>query len=127
MSNKLLETAMNLPVHDEQVEECTGYHLYFQRMISEICSRRIYDVFLTGVSNVLGSCCVVFGLPLVICLTFNTQALNLNNGLVLFGAACRDSVRDCFVMKTSEQNTLHLPPPSVRPSVRQFPYMGTES
>jgi hypothetical protein len=73
---------------------------------------------LTGVSNALGSCCVMFGLPLVICLTFNIQVLYLNNGVVLFGAACRDSVRDCFVMKTSEQNTLHLPPPSVCPSVR---------
>jgi len=44
---------MNLLVVGEKNEECGSYHPYFQRMISEICSRRMYDVFLTGVSNAL--------------------------------------------------------------------------
>lgn len=114
LCNKLSDIAMNPPVEGKAgEEESGGYQLYFQRMISEICSRRMYDVFLTGVSNALGSCCVMFGLPLVICLTFDIQVLNLNNGIVLFGAACRDSVKDCIVMKTSEQNTLYLPPPFI--------------
>jgi hypothetical protein len=46
-------TAMNHQVQDDCQEECGSYQLYFQRMISEICSRRTRGVFLTGVSNAL--------------------------------------------------------------------------
>jgi hypothetical protein len=53
LCNTLTEITMNRQVQDEWDEECGSYHLYFQRMISEICSSRIYDVFLTGVSNAL--------------------------------------------------------------------------
>jgi hypothetical protein len=71
----------------------------------------------------------MFGLPLVICLSLNIQVVNLNNGVVLFEAVRRDSVKDCIVMKTSEQNTplttlFTYRQDFIRP--HSFPYMGKE-
>lgn len=71
----------------------------------------------------------MFGLPLVICLTFNIQVVNLNNGIVLFEAVKRDSVKGCFVMKTSEQNALLMTVLTYRQVLhtpRPFPYMDKE-
>lgn len=105
----LSEITMNLQVQDEWREKCGGYHLYFQRMISEICSRYFWVAYLI---HLFVLCNVWF--TSVICLSFNIQVLSLNNGIVLFeegtswlgkGLHCNEDIR----AEHTSEDALHLP------------------